>query len=166
MQCIDRLNEACLPAGDLLLPTEEPRLPTVRCASYEWTKVFFHLEEVHWTCIRIASPDGCSTSDDRSTTSPEWEKIVVHVEEPHRTCVQVAACDGVHPAGRRIVHVFRAGEDVLPAGRSASDAPTHHGPRWRAPRRRIHRGRLPVQEPFLPGACSAMHDPKEQCPRA
>jgi hypothetical protein len=96
-------------------------------------------------------PMGSTTSDDRSSTSPEWEKIVVHVEEPHRTCAQVAACDGVHRARRRIVHVFRAGEDVLPAGRRASDAPTHHGPRWCAPRWRTHRARLPASRAVSSG---------------
>jgi hypothetical protein len=109
---------------------------------------------------------GCTTSDDRSSTSTEWTKAFFHVEEVHRTCVRVASLDGVHHARRRIHHVFRTGEDVLPPGRSASDAPTHHGPRWRAPRRRTHRARLPTAEPFLQGACTAMHDRKKQCPRA
>ena len=166
MQCIDRLNEACLPTGDALLPTEEQRLPTVRCASYQWTKVFFAWKKCVGPAFASRLPMGCTPSDDRSSTCPEWEKIVGHVEEPHWTNVQDAASDGVHHAGQRIVHVFRAGEEVVPRRRSASDGPAHHGPMM------VHHGGGPtvlvfrLQEAFLPGACHAMYDRKKQCPRA
>jgi len=164
MQCIDRLNEACLPTGDVLLPAEEQRLPAVRCASYEWTNVFFHVEEVHWTFVRIVSPDGVP-----HVGRPNQARLRVGEDcRPRRGAasdLRTSRCQR-WGAPRRTADRSRLpmGEEVLPPGRSASDAPTHHGPRWCAPRRTTRRARLPTARAVSSGRMHCDVRPEEAMP--
>src|SRR5258708_564906 len=59
---------------------------------------------------------GCTTSADRSSTSPEREKLFFHVEDVYRTCVRIVAHDGVHHAPRPMMLVFRPEEPLLTSG--------------------------------------------------
>jgi len=61
----------------------------------------------------------CTTSADRSSTSPERVKLFVHVEDVRRTCVRIVAHDEVHHAPPPVILVFRPFEPLLTSARTA-----------------------------------------------